>query len=440
MARPIHIMTISAKNEVALDEMLKQYEKHLTDNFHLELGDVAFSANTGRAHLQHRVVVSGSSTEDIVKKLQNNAYLRQQIPDNRAKICFLFTGQGSQYPGMAKTLYDTSPVFRMHFDKCEQLLRDKYSVNIITALWEDESNNNDITRTIYSQTSIFCVEYCLSQLWKSYGVKPDCVLGHSLGEFAAACASGILTLEDAMHLVAERSRLIDNLPGGKMVAVKAGKNSVDSILERFSKLNPDKRLDYAAINSSDQTVLAGSAIAVEAFALLCTNNKIKTHVLGSTHAFHSKDMDPMLPEYGQIASTVVYSSPTCTYISGMDGKVLEGGEIDANYWVRHTRESVKFAEASKTAFQQEGCRMFLEVGPQPVLSALTMVNCGEISVEEPVSCLPSLRKNEDEWTTMLGTMGKLYINGFDLDWKNFEVRLNLINARYLNLKTQTGIQ
>lgn len=173
MARPQHIVTISTKNETSLDEMLKEYEKHLAQNSDLDLADVAYSANTGRASLQHRVAVVGRTTEDIVQKLQDNAYVRQQIPDNKSKICFLFTGQGSQYPGMAKSLYDTAPVFRMHFDKCEQLLREKYSVDIKTALWEDETNNNDITRTIYSQTSIFVVEYCLAQLWDSYGIKPD---------------------------------------------------------------------------------------------------------------------------------------------------------------------------------------------------------------------------------------------------------------------------
>jgi thioester reductase-like protein len=421
LTRLQNILCISAKNETALDELLKMYEKCLIDmDDSMDLADVCYTANSGRAHFQQRVAVTGKTVQDIVTKLQNQAYLRQQVPENKAKICFLYTGQGSQYPGMAQSLYNTSPIFRMNFDKCERLLREKYGVHIKTALWEEDNNNSSITRTIYSQTSIFCVEYCLTKLWKSYGIQPDCVLGHSLGEFAASCAAGILSLEDAIELVAERSRLIDNLPSGKMVAVKSTKKAVDNLLEKYYALNSTKdyQLDFAAVNSNDQVVLAGTAVGIEAFTLLCANNSLKTHVLASTHAFHSRHMDPMLPEYESVASRISYGKPTCTYISGMDGKIVEEqGDINAQYWVRHTRESVKFLEASKLAYQ-EGCRVYLEVGPQPVLCALTMMNCSDFG--ESISCFPSLRKNEEDWTTLLNTLGKLYVNGYDVNWKKFD--------------------
>jgi acyl transferase domain-containing protein len=256
-------------------------------------------------------------------------------------------------------------------------------------------------------------------LGESWGVKPDYVLGHSLGECGAAVAAGILEFKDALKLVVARARLIDGLPGGKMLVLKESIEKVNSLM-KTAFMGSDGWLDIAAVNSPEQTVVAGSEENVKFFAEFCKNNQIKTHILDASHAFHSRHMDPILDEYRKIASTVKYMNPKCPYFSGLEGRLLEGdGHVNADYWVRHTRESVSYANASK-AVMQKGCDLFLEIGPQPVLSALTMMNSdGVDGVEQPAVCLPSVRRQDEDWPTMLNTLGKLYLSGLVMNWKGY---------------------
>lgn len=419
LERPQHLLKISAKTEEALQNLLENYTAYLeqTNN---SLGDIAFTANTGRGNFPWRAAIAGKSNEDIVGKIRTGNFLKQEVSsDDTGKICFLFTGQGSQYPSMAKQLYDTSDVFRMHFDYCEEILEDMLKISIKDVIWGDASGNGEIARTIYSQTSIFCVEYALLKLWESWGVIPDYVLGHSLGEFAAAVCSGILTPENALKLVSERSQLIDSLPRGKMLVLKTDKDTVTQEMKRFSAGDSSRILDFAAVNSPQQTVVAGDSEVVEDFAKYCTNVGIKSVILNATHAFHSKHMDPILEAYRQVAMSVPEADDEeikCQYISGMQGCLTESYKIDADYWVDHTRRPVNFLNACKAATEL-GCRYFVEIGPQPVLSALTMMNNEETT---NISCLPSIKRNANDWDTILQTLAALYVNGVAINWEGFD--------------------
>jgi thioester reductase-like protein len=412
--RPVQILSLSARSEEALEDQIRKYRTFLAETTG-RLQDITYTANTGRAHFPFRVAVVGKSINEMLHKLKTPP--EKQIPEVTPKVCFLFTGQGSQYPGMAKSLYESSLVFRTAFDQCDELLELTYGISIRNTLWGNNSAN--LGRTLYSQTSIFVIEYCLLKLWESWGVKPDYVLGHSLGEFGAAVAAGILKFKDALKLVAERSRLIDGLPGGKMLVMKESREKVDSLIKTAFK-GSDRWLDYAAVNSPEQTVVAGSEENVKFFAEFCKNNQIKTHILDATHAFHSRHMDPILDEYRKVASKVKYMNPKCVFVSGMEGRIVEeDGHVNADYWVRHTRDSVRFADASK-AIMEKGCGLFLEIGPQPVLSALTMMNSdGVEGLEQPVVCLPSIRRQDEDWPTMLSTLANLYLNGIVIDWKGY---------------------
>jgi acyl transferase domain-containing protein/NADPH:quinone reductase-like Zn-dependent oxidoreductase/SAM-dependent methyltransferase/acyl carrier protein len=411
--RSFQILTLSAKSEDALEVQIQKYRTFVlktTTTGRLE--DITYTANAGRAHFPYRIAVVGRNVNEMLEKLKDPSKL--QTPEVTPKICFLFTGQGSQYPGMAKSLYESSLAFRTAFDQCDELLELNYGISIKDTLWGTNSAN--IGRTLYSQTSIFVIEYCLLKLWESWGVKPDYVLGHSLGECGAAVAAGILEFEDALKLVAERARLIDGLPGGKMLVMRESQEKVNSLI-KLAFMGSDRWLDYAAVNSPEQTVMAGSEENVNFFAEFCKSNQIKTHILDATHAFHSRHMDPILEEYREIASTVKYMNSKCPFFSGLEGRIVEDGHVNADYWVRHTRESVRFANASK-AVMKEGCGLFLEIGPQPVLSALTMMNSdGVEGLEQPVVCLPSVRRQDEDWSTMLSTLGKLYLSGIVIDWK-----------------------
>lgn len=299
-------------------------------------------------------------------------------------------------------------------------MKERYDVAIEEVLWSDGPDSHEkLSRTLFSQTSIFVVEVCLLKMWEAWGVKPDYVLGHSLGEFAAAVAAGSLTLDDALKLVAERSLLIDSLPRGKMLVIKADKRTVDLAWKKFQDSHPGSWMDYAALNSRQQTVVAGDSETVEKFSKFCQESeKLKTIILASSHAFHSRHMDPILRKYGKVADTVRKprgAISDCKYISGMEGKIIEN--LDADYWVRHTREKVSFLEACKVA-EEEGCTLFIEVGPHPVLSALMMMN----NEASGVTCIPSLRRKEGDWSTLLEALGSLYLSDWkgQIDWKGFD--------------------
>lgn len=417
--RALHILKLSAKTGEALDELVLRYQEMFmgstsTPNF----ADMAFTGNVGRANFNHRAFIVARNFEDAVKA--TNGISKAEVTEDPGKIGFLFTGQGSQYPGMGKVLYETSPIFRMNFDKCDRILQELYNISIRKALWESQ-DKAELSRTIYSQTSIFCIEYSIFKLWESWGVRPDFAMGHSLGEFGAAVACGILELEDALKLVAERSRLIDDLPRGKMLVLKSDHATTTTLFKKFSggSSTATKKLwlDTAAVNSQDQTVLAGDAETVVKFAEFCTNNKIKNTVLDATHAFHSRHMNPMLEEYRKVAATIKYNKnpTTCQYISGLDGKLIENEAVNEQYWVRHTREKVQFMDASKAAVV-EGCKMFLEVGPQPILSSFMLLN----NEGTQLTCLPSIRRGADDWATILNTLGKLFMAGVPIDWEGYD--------------------
>lgn len=419
--RPQHLVKLSAKTDDALGLMLQKYRDHVKNSPEDEtLGNIAFTANTGRASFRHRAVIVAKSKDEFISNIEQASLSKmvtgEASTENLGKICFLFTGQGSQYAGMGKTLYNTSPIFRIHFDNCEKFLRKTYNIHIKDSLWGTQ--NGEIGRTIYSQTSIFSLEYALLKLWESWGVRPDYVLGHSLGEFCAAVCAGILSVEDALKLVAERSLLIDQLPHGKMLVIKLDKHGVALQMKRFAGGDSTKILDFAAVNSSEQTVVAGDSDTVIEFSNFLHDNSFKCIVLEASHAFHSKHMDPMLNTYRKVAKSVELRTADQGlpgFISGQRGNLVTSSTVDSEYWVEHTRKKVSFLDASRKAIEL-GCKVFIEIGPQPVLCALTMMNCDTGTL----TCLPSLKKKEDEWITILHSLAKLYTKGFEIDWHGFD--------------------
>lgn len=431
--RPLHLFTFSGKSESALNDVVTSFASFLESNPDIGLADAAHTLNDGRAHFMHRVGVVASSSQDLLKKMKNAVKGSKLMPEVQPKICFLFTGQGSQYVGMAKTLYETNAVFKMNFDVCDQLLQDNFQISIKPVIW-GQVESEALHRTLYSQTCIFCVEYCLLKMWESWGIKPDAVMGHSLGEFAATVAAGLVKFEDALKLVAVRSRLVETMcKEGKMVVIKADEKTVDGFRKEFLANNRNSWLDFAAVNSSDQTVLAGPPPVVDAFAMYCTEKNLKTHVLDATNAFHSRDMDDIIQEYEKVTKSISPNAAgTCTYFSGLKGVACQASEINSDYWTQHSRDRVRFIDACKAAYE-DGCRVFLEVGPQPVLCALAMKNIsGESEYEEPITVMPSIRRKENEWATLLETLTKLYQMGFHVDWKGFD---QFHNRRKIKLPT-----
>ncbi len=415
---PTHLVTISAKDEVALENLCQEYKQFLNEGKPFSIADFSYSVNTTRSHHPFRLATVASSFKELIKKISSQEYSKGIVHGHSQEpITFLFTGHGCQYFGMAQSLYDKNSAFRSAFDECSEIFRNNFDITLRQFIWEDESL--DMSRTKYSQPAIFCIQYCLLKLWASFGVRPDLVLGHSIGEFAACVAAGILSFEDGMRLVVSRSQLADSLPpNSRMMAVGTSETHVNELVTEFLETFSKFWIDIATVNSSSQSVISSSVEGLNAFTRFCADKapSVKTKVLTSQHGFHSRAMDPILDEFEDIASTVKVNDPICTYVSGTLSKVLRKEDITATYWRNHLRNKVSFSDAADLVLQS-GNRIFVEIGPQPVLLNFVMANNSRS--ETPLVTCPSIRSGQDCWETLMGSLAKLYVSGGSRDI-NFE--------------------
>lgn len=421
-----HILTLSAKCEKALQELAQRYEEFLDCNSTTAVADICFTANTGRSHFKHRLAVVGKSTEELGQKLKAKAFeTREGIPGvkdtpgvirgqsigkKRRKIAFLFTGQGSQYANMGKELYYSQPVFRKTLEECDRILRLYLDKPLLNVLYPESGENSPINRTAYTQVALFALEYALAQLWKSWGIEPDVVMGHSIGEYVAACVAGVFSLEDGLKLIANRGRLMQALPtGGDMVAVLAPESQVGSAIEALGE-----KVSIAAINGPLSIVISGANDAIRNICNRLESDGIKTKKLQVSHAFHSTLMEPMLTEFEAVASEITYERPRIPIISNLTGEEANENISTARYWVNHVLKPVKFASGMKT-LEKIDYKLFLEIGPKPILLGM-----GRQCFTENVGVwLPTMRPGCGEWQQILHSLAELYVRGVTVNWSEF---------------------
>jgi len=474
---PWQILTLSAKSATARDVLAQRYLSLLAEQPALSLADLCVSANTGRNHFAHRLAIVADSVPHLQAKLAAygngetaigvsrwEASEQQPVPT----VAFLFTGQGSQYATMGRDLYATQPLFRQLLDRCDAILRAQMGESILAVLFpetRDTETRDTETRdtgmgrgeevaegeaksqkpkakiddTTYTQPALFVLEYALAQLWFSWGIQPEVVIGHSVGELAAACVAGVFSLEDGLKLVAARGRLMGALPqDGAMVALTADEATVQAALAPFSQV-----VAIAAVNGPASVVISGQRPAIEAIIKRVAAEGIKATPLAVSHAFHSPLMEPMLAPFRQVAQSIIYHPPTRPLVSNVTGK-LAGQEVTTpDYWVRHVRDTVRFADGIQT-LQTLGVDLFLEIGPKPTLSGFVRdiydrvasgkvasgkVASGEVASGEARSVssitqspnhpitLSSLRPAQNAWTQMLTSLAELYVRGVAVDWQ-----------------------
>jgi acyl transferase domain-containing protein/acyl carrier protein len=413
--RPLHVLTVSAKSEPALVDLARQYAGCLPQGG--SPADVAFSANSGRSHFAHRFAVIGRSSDDLragvdafASGSRDNAAVLPADAD-RPKVAFLFTGQGSQYTGMGRELYDSNPVFRDAFDRCDRALRSELEHPLLSVVFPEHAGDTRLDRTEYTQPALFAIEYALATLWTSWGVTPSAMLGHSVGEYVAACLAGVFSLEDALRLVAVRARLMQRLPaGGVMTAVIGSESGVREILDRSGD-----GVDIAAINGPELVVIAGSETAMAAVEPLLSARRMSIERLRVSHAFHSRLVEPMLDEFEQVARSLQYESPRIAMVSNVTGAAARAEFADPGYWRRHVRMPVRFAD-SMTSLVRQGYTRFLEIGPHPTLTGMARrAHC-----ENTLVWAASLRRGKGSWEQILESLRSLYLSGVDVDWKAFE--------------------
>ncbi|MEU3375438.1 type I polyketide synthase [Streptomyces sp. NPDC006660] len=412
---------LSARDDHALSEAAARLRTQVAAGQDTP-ADIAFSLATSRATFDRRAVVVAGDREGLLRRLdalataQDSAGLILGTPRGPgARTAFMFTGQGAQRLGMAQELYAHEPVFAAALDAVCDALDPHLDRPSRDVMWpggkqpDERRSADELDRTGYTQTALFAVEVALFRLLESWGVRPDLLIGHSIGELAAAHVAGVFTLADACALVAARGRLMQELPaGGAMVAVEASEGDVRALL--------GERLGVAVVNGPRSVVLSGDEDAVLSAARQLKEQGRKTSRLRVSHAFHSPRMDPMLADFRKIVADLPMSEPRLPVVSNLTGKLCGEGELtSADYWVRHVRETVRFSDGVAT-LRENGVTTFVELGPSATLTALAQQCLADDADRQDLTFVPVLRADRPEPVALIGALAELHVHGTAVDW------------------------
>jgi acyl transferase domain-containing protein/glutamate-1-semialdehyde aminotransferase len=411
LARNSQLITISGRKKEALKAAVERLAEHVKDHPEINLAELASSLALTKTHFSKRHAFVCKDIDQLKKSLEaamSDAGNTAAAHDG--KVAFLFTGQGSQYSGMGQGLYKSEPVFKEALDKCAGLLAPLLDENLLDVMFKEE-HKALLGKTMYAQPALFSLQYALFQLWKSLGLQPDVLIGHSVGEVTAACVAGVFSLEDAITLIAARGRLMQALPeDGVMASISATKEKVIAALKGF-----EKEVSIAAENAPNQQVISGDRKAVQAICNLLQGEGIKSKMLDVSHAFHSALMEPMLKDFGMAISSIQFSTPQLSIIGNVTGEVAGNEIATQEYWVNHIRATVQFSKGIKK-LESNGVTLALEIGPHPVLISLAQLNVAE---NTPVHWIYSLKKDDEDITVLLQNIGIWYEAGGDVNWQAF---------------------
>ena len=414
VVRPVSVLTLSARNDDALTELAARYGAVLRSEDGPTLAELCSTANTRRTHFKHRAAIPVRDRQGALAGLDALA-TRAAHPSvhtgvaDSAGLAFLFSGQGSQYHAMARGLYQTSAVFRHELDGCDAILRQFLDRSLTSILFPDSPDASVLDRTEYTQPALFALEYAMFRLWRSWGIEPDYVLGHSVGELAAACVAGVFSLEDGLRLAVERGRLVRDLAApGAMLAVLATEDTVRNLLADLPQCV------VSTVNSAENVVVAGPPEQIALLQELLPGKGLRGRALKSTYAFHSPMMQQAAEAFAEVASGIEYRAPRIPLISDLDGSVFTADRIpDAAYWTAHLTSTVRFADGIHR-LHELGCRLYLEVGPRRALIA-----AGAQEVEGG-TWLASLRPESEDWGMLADSAARLHTLGRTVDWSAFD--------------------
>lgn len=418
-----YVLKLSAKTKSALKNITKNYIDYIENHENVDIKNIVYTTNNTRTNFNYRMAIVGKTREELIDKMKNylNKNGEQDVFTNidqdhvneKTKIAFMFSGQGSQYVGMGKQLYENNSIFREAFDECDKLFRPYILKSLVELIYGEKASNEIIEKTIFAQPLIFAIEYSLFKLWENIGVVPDIVLGHSIGEYMAAVAANIITLKTAVKLVATRGRLMDSAPGnGGMASIFADIKTVNSLLKNY-----EEKVSIAVYNAENNIVISGDKTAIEEILKLAEQKGIRVRQLKVSHGFHSALMEPILDDFKLIAAEEKFSTPKITYISSMLGdKINDQDVLNEEYWTSHIKEKVNFRDAIIKIKDIENL-VFLEVGSDRILSALC-----KLTLDSSKKNMVSLNRKKEDVEQLALTIGELYANGVDINWNNVETK------------------
>ncbi|MGF7234688.1 MAG: type I polyketide synthase [Frankia sp.] len=412
---PPYVFSLSAKNSASLRQQVENVRRFLADRPEPAVADVCYTSNVGRAHFSERiagVVANRAELAALLEVAQAELAANNEGPGRRfTKIAFLFTGQGSQYPGMGRSLYARFPVFREAVDRCDALFSPHLECSIAALMLDRNAESEEIHQTGYTQPALFCLEFATAALWRSWGIQPSVLIGHSIGEVVAAAVANVVSLDDAVALVAARGRLMQSVatPGG-MVAVRASADDVAPLIAGHEDLS------FAAFNAPGHCVISGGRAALDEVTRILATRGIGAHVLPVSHAFHSPLMGETSSAFRDAIKGMAFRDPEFTIVSNLTGRVVEPGEMsDPEYWVRHIGEPVNFEGGMRT-LERRGDHVFIEMGPAPTLTALGR-RC--VKVPKDQVWLASMRPGATDDHIVLRSLAEAYSSGLPVSWRGF---------------------
>ncbi|MFD2169341.1 condensation domain-containing protein [Tumebacillus lipolyticus] len=411
--RSHHLFTLSARSRQAVRQAAGKLLTHLKVEPDQSLGDLAYTLHVGREPFDHRLALIAESRAEL-KELCRQAMAAgdvETVREGRQKIVFLFSGQGSQFVGMGQTFYETSAVFRQACEDCFAIVDRLYPLPFREYLF-NPAHRAALDEVQISPVAMFIIEYALSQLWMSWGIRPDCVFGHSLGEYVAACIAGGLSLQDALLIVSKRGALIqEGVESAGMIAISASPERVQFYLDQFPT-----DLSLAIVNSPQQVVLGGRREAIESLDARLTQDGVVHRLLPISTAYHTVLTESILEPFTRfMQETITFFPLRLPLLSNLSGELMQEVTLDADYWCRHLRETVQFGKGVERILQ-EGNAIFLEIGPHPVLTALIESQ----AQDEKVLAVPSLSRKEHAWKTIQASIGRLWERGVEIDWHAFD--------------------
>jgi acyl transferase domain-containing protein/thioesterase domain-containing protein/acyl carrier protein len=413
---PNQLLLLSARTEAALDRATHNLAEHLEKNPEINLADTAFTLQTGRQPFDFRRAVVCRDVEDAASILKSNDKKRifsARRATNLPSIVFMFPGQGAQYVGMGRAIYEHESVFRSEVDRCFEILKPELDLREVLFPREDRQAwaAEQLVQTRVTQPALFLIEYALARLWQSWGIQPAAMIGHSIGEYVAACIAGVFSLEDGLRLVAHRARLVQSQPSGAMLAIRLPEEGILPLL--------DGELSLAALNAPSLSVASGPASAVAVLEEKLASQRVPFSRLATSHAFHSAMMEPVVAPLTELLKSVPLAGPQIPFVSNVTGKWITTTEAtDPAYWADHLRAPVRFSDGV-VELLSDSPRMFLEVGPGHALGQMVRQHIAKSPQHAALSSFGYSKGNISESVEMMTTLGRLWIAGSHVDWPSF---------------------